>query len=186
MSASCGGRAIIGFVSADGPNGESFEETLRSIAAALGRYVQLSVETVDLDELAQGIGVDPLVARDWVESTGSWLRANTERVGAQLVGHAAGLGPRSARPDPLGGAAPHPLDLPTDEQGLALAALDSGRWTVEPGTDALTANGGGPGPTDALGIVRELRVRDWIGSDGELTLVGRHALSRWLQAASHR
>lgn len=171
------------FVSADGPNGESFEETLRSIAAALGRYVQLSVETVELDELAQGIGVDPVVARDWVESTGSWLRANTERAGAELVRQLAGIGRRPARSDLLTGAAPHPLDLPTDEQGLALAALDSGRWTVEPGTDALTAKGDGAGPTDALGIVRELRVRDWIAAGGSLTLTGRHALARWLDSA---
>jgi hypothetical protein len=86
--------------------------------------------------------------------------------------------------DPLRSAAPHPLDLPTDEQGLALAALESGRWMVEPGTDALAARGDGPGPSDALGIVRELRVRDWLGADGEITLVGRGALSRWLEAAT--
>ena len=53
---------------------------------------------------------------------------------------------------------------------------------VEPGTDALAARGGGPGPSDALGIVRELRVRDWLGADGEITLVGRRALSRWVEA----
>ena len=41
----------------------------------------------------------------------------------------------------------------------------------------------GPGPSDALGIVRELRVRDWLSGDGEITLVGRRALSRWLDAA---
>jgi hypothetical protein len=28
--------------------------------------------------------------------------------------------------------------------------------------------------------VRELRVRDWIDNDGEVTLVGRAALRRWL------
>ena len=62
--------------------------------------------------------------------------------------------------------------MPTDEQGRALAALDSGRWTVEPGTSALSSHGDGPGPSDALGLVRELRVRDWIDADGEVTLVG--------------
>ncbi|MGP0047489.1 MAG: hypothetical protein ACLPZR_01390, partial [Solirubrobacteraceae bacterium] len=77
-------------------------------------------------------------------------------------------------------------DLPTEEQGLALAALASGRWTVEPGTGALAAKGDGPAPTDALGIVRELRVRDWIAADGEITIVGRHALSRWLDATTPR
>jgi hypothetical protein len=83
----------------------------------------------------------------------------------------------------LGAAGPHPLDQPTDEQGLALAALDSGRWIIEPGADALAAKGEGPGPSDALGIVRELRAHDWIAADGKLTLTGRHALRRWLDAA---
>jgi hypothetical protein len=96
----------------------------------------------------------------------------------------AGPGHGRAGEDPLFSAGPHPLDLPTDEQGMALAALESGRWMVEPGTDALAARGGGPGPSDALGIVRELRVRDWLSADGEITLVGRHALSRWLDAAT--
>jgi hypothetical protein len=89
---------------------------------------------------------------------------------------------RPTPPDPLRGAAPDALDLPTTEQGQALAALDSGRWTVEPGTEALTSGGEGSGPSDALGLVRELRVRDWITAEGKLTLAGRRALSRWLDA----
>jgi hypothetical protein len=87
--------------------------------------------------------------------------------------------------DPLRHAGPHPLDLPTTEQGAALAALESGRWRVEPGTATLGVHGEGPGPHDALGLVRELRVRDWITPDGELTLAGRKALARWLDAADH-
>jgi hypothetical protein len=81
-------------------------------------------------------------------------------------------------------ASPHPLDLPTEEQGAALAALDSGRWSVEPGTEILTSRGQGPGPSDALGLVRELRVRDWIAQDGEITRAGRRALDRWLDACA--
>src|SRR5262249_35823831 len=149
------------------------------IAGAFARYLQLSVETVDLDQLAEWVGVDQVLARDWVESTGSWVRAKTEGAGEELARRLPGLGPRSARPDALASAAPHPLDLPTEEQGGALAALDWGRWTVEPGTDTLTATGEGPGPTDALGIVRELRVRDWLAVSGGLTLAGRRALGRW-------
>ena len=73
--------------------------------------------------------------------------------------------------DPLPtGAGPDPLDMPTEDQGRALAALDSGRWAIEPGTSALSALGEGPGPSDALGLVRELRVRDWIDVNGEVTL----------------
>jgi hypothetical protein len=160
---------------------ESFEDTLRSIAAELGRYIERSMESVDLDELADSIGIDASMAKEWVESAGGWLSAQTENLGDQVARRAKGAG--VARVDPLGGAAPHPLDRPTDEQGLALAALDSGRWIVEPGADALAAKGEGPGPSDALGIVRELRARDWIAADGKLTLTGRHALRRWLDAA---
>jgi hypothetical protein len=81
-----------------------------------------------------------------------------------------------ARPSRPG---PHPLDLPTAPQGLALSALDSGRWTVRPGSNVLANTGEGPAPVDAAELVSELRGRDWIKADGELTLVGRRALGRW-------
>jgi hypothetical protein len=162
---------------------ESFEETLRSIAAEIGRYIERTIDNVDVDELADSIGVDPSMAREWVENAGGWLSSQAETVGDQLA-RSAKPGKPVAKVDPLGGAGPHPLDLPTDEQGLALAALDSGRWIIEPGADTLSARGDGPGPSDALGIVRELRVRDWIGLDGKLTMPGRHALNRWLQAST--
>jgi hypothetical protein len=183
------------------PEDESFEETLRSMAEELGRHLESSIDSFDSDRLAESFGVDPTAARQWVENTSSWLRARAESLGAEVARRVAEGGqpasqrrpaperrPASERPsgsdtDLFGGAAAHPLDVPTEEQGLALAALDSGRWTVEPGSDTLTAKGDGPGPSDTLGIVRELRVRDWIAADGELTLVGRHALSRWLHAA---
>ena len=44
----------------------------------------------------------------------------------------------------------------------------------------LVSHGEGPAPKDALGLVRELRVRDWLGADGKLTIAGERALSRWL------
>lgn len=168
------------------PGGESFEEMLRSLAAELGRYIERSIDSVDLDEFAGSVGVDPAAAREWFENAGGWLSAQTESLGDQLARRARGPGQTPVRVDPLGGAGPHPLDLPSDEQGMALAALDSGRWIIEPGADALAARGEGPGPSDALGIVRELRVRDWIASDGKLTAAGRHALDRWLDAAASR
>jgi hypothetical protein len=169
----------------DDADGESFEDTIRSIARELGLSVERAVDNLDVEEFATAIGVDPDVARQWVEDAGSWVRAHAESLGAD-VARVAGSRRPAAGEDPLRGAAPHPLDLPTDEQGLALAALDSGRWTVEPGTDALAAKSEGPGPGDALGLVRELRVRDWITGDGEITLVGRHALARWLDAGDSR
>ena len=158
---------------------------MRSIARELGRSVQRTVDNLDVEQFANAVGVDPDVAREWAEDAGSWLRAHAEGLGAE-VARAAAARRAAASDDPLRRAAAHPLDLPTEEQALALAALDSRRWTVEPGSDSLTAKGDGPGPSDALGIVRELRVRDWIGPDGELTQVGHHALSRWLSAADRR
>ena len=170
----------------DDASDESFEETLRSIARELGKSVERAMDNVDLGEFADTIGVDAAVAKEWAESAGGWLRAHAESVGDEVTLRAAGARRPAGSEDPLRSAGPHPLDLPTEEQGVALAALDSGRWTVEPGTDALAATGDGPGPNDALGIVRELRVRDWIAADGEITLVGRHALSRWLDASTPR
>lgn len=169
-------------MSSTGPGGENFDETLRAIAGELGRFVERAIDRVDLDEIADSVGVDPDGAREWAESAGSWLRAQTEGVGEELARRVRDQRRASRHYDPLATAAPHPLDLPTEEQGLALAALESGRWTVEPGTETLTAKAEGPAPRDALGIVRELRVRDWIGPEGQLTLAGRHALGRWLEA----
>jgi hypothetical protein len=57
---------------------------------------------------------------------------------------------------------------------------------VEPGSGALAAQGEGPGPTDSLGLVRELHARDWIAADGSVTLAGTNALRRWLDAATPR
>jgi len=175
----------------DEPNGNNFEDTLREIARELGRSVERAVDNIDVDEFAQMFGVDASSAREWVESAGSWLRSHAERFEDEFP-FTMPTPPRPPARDPfrsegsedaLRSAAPHPLDMPTDEQGIALAALESGRWMVEPGTDALTSRGEGPGPSDALGIVRELRVRDWLSASGEITLVGRRALNRWLEAS---
>jgi hypothetical protein len=187
-------------------NQDDFEDAARSIAREVSEFFERTVEQFDSDQIADAIGVDPDQARQWVQSAGSWLRVRVEGLGADLGSRSADRsddprgpssppqssadprGPSSPRPspadDPLRGAGPHPLDIPTDEQGLALAALDSGRWTVEPSSKKLMAHGEGPAPSDALGLVRELRVHDWIDADGEVTLAGRNALSRWLDSAT--
>jgi hypothetical protein len=170
----------------DDANNENFEETLRSIAEEVGRSVEHVAGQVDLDEIASAIGVDPDRAREWVDSAGSWLHSQVERLGGDVAFRVTRPGSAAAGQDPWRGAAGHPLDLPTEEQGLALAALDSGRWTVEAGSNALVGHGEGPEPNDALGLVRELHARDWIAADGQVTLVGRHALSRWLDAGAAR
>ncbi len=177
-------------------NRENFEDTVRSIAHEIGESVERLAGQVDVDELAGYVGVDVDRAREWVQTAASWFGGQVENLGDEFAtrrragsssqppkGGASRPQPEAGGDDPLRGAAPHPLDTPTDEQGQALAALESGRWAVEPGTQRLTARGEGPAPSDALGLVRELRARDWIAADGEITLAGRRALGRWLEVA---
>jgi hypothetical protein len=162
---------------------DTFEDAMRSLARELGNSIERAMEGTELDDIANMFGLDPAVARRWVDEASGWLRLHAEDLGAGGPASSSEELRRFAPDDQFRAAAPHPLDLPTEAQGVALAALDSGRWTLEPGTEALTAKGDGPGPTDALGIVRELTVRDWISVDGKITLAGRNALSRWLGTA---
>ena len=166
----------------DDASHESFEETVRSIVREVSRSIE-RVAQADLDEVADAIGVDLVRVREFADSAVGWLRAHAEGLGED--GTFWGGGPRGAAvdEDPPASVGPHPLDLPTAEQGVALAAVDSGRWTVKPGSGALMADGEGTGSSDVPGLVDELRARDWITADGEITLAGRNALSRWLEAA---
>jgi hypothetical protein len=174
-------------------NRNGFEEVMRALAEEVTRAVE-RISEVDVDEIARTASADAERARQWIDDLGRRLRERADAlVNASFraaepwddarASPEPGPGARRAGADPLRDAGPHPLDLPSADQGLALAALDSGRWRLEPGTSALAAHGDGPGPSDALGLVRELRVRDWMSADGELTVVGRHALGRWLDAA---
>ena len=162
-------------MSDDDPDRNSFEDVARALADEVSRAVE-RLSQIDVDEIARAAGAEADRARRWLDELGGWLREHSDAVGSAPFGAAP-------TEDPLRNAGPHPLDLPTADQGLALAALDSGRWRVEPGTSALAVQGEGPGPSDALGLVRELRVRDWMTADGALTLAGRHALGRWLDSA---
>lgn len=155
---------------------KSFEETVREIADEVRRSFERAA-SADPEEMARAAGVDPDRVREWVDLAGEWLRS-------QLDGGRTPPSRPAASEDVFRDAEPHPLDLPTAQQGTALAALESGRWTLEPGTSTLSVRGGGPGPRDALGLVRELRERDWIDADGAVTVVGRHALERWLASAA--
>lgn len=187
LASVAGARAIIGAMyDDDDANNQNFEDKLREIAEEVGRSVEHMAGQVDLDEIANAMGVDPDRAREWVDDAGSWLQSQVGRLGDEAAFRFSQPARTPATPDPLRGAAGHPLDLPTEEQGLALAALDSGRWTVEAGSRALHGHGEGPDPSDALGLVRELHARDWIRADGEVTLAGRHALSRWLEVGAER
>ena len=171
---------------------KSFEEALREIADEVQRGIA-RFQTGDFEDVARTYGVDADRAKRFVDGAGDWLRAQMENLGDMpfppagpepVAGSECGSQPGSTSSPKwdagLSSAGPDPLDTPTDEQGRALAALDSGRWSIEPGTSMLTAHGEGPGPSDALGLVRELRVRDWIDANGDVTLVGGAALARWL------
>lgn len=174
---------------------EGLGETFRSIAREVGESIERLAGQADVDEFAGYVGVDPERAREWVESTASWLGSQLEHLGEEMAARAEHSSEQAAHPqarrqtqpvdeDPLRGAAPHPLDVPTEEQGLALAALESGRWTIEPGSNRLVGDADSSPHGDALGVVRELRARDWITTDGRLTLAGKRALGRWLDASS--
>jgi ParB-like chromosome segregation protein Spo0J len=164
---------------------EQFGETLRSIARELGDSIERLAGEVDVEEAAGYAGVDPDRAREWLQSTANWLGSQLDNLGEEVASRASAAKRepegRPAGEDPLSGAAPHPLDIPTEEQGVALAALESGRWTIEPGTERLVGEGE---RRDSIGLVGELRARDWITADGHLTLAGRRALGRWLDAAA--
>ena len=155
---------------------KSFEETLRAIADEVTRGIE-RVQRGELEDIAREYGVDADRAKRFMDDAGDWLRAQADGFNHADAGAAALAAASRARPTRRGRRSrPAPArtrwTCPTEDQGRALAALDSGRWTVEPGTSALSSSGDGPGPSDALGLVRELRVRDWIDADGEVTLDG--------------
>lgn len=177
---------------------DSFEDRLRAVADQISQSARRMSE-VDLEEAAERYGIDAERARAFADAAGQWL---SDRVsgGDPLFGRSRHGDPNSAAPavsadfdgqvaqgaepgQPPKKTGPHPLDLPISRQGLALSALDSGRWTVRPGSNQLVGTGEGAPPSDAADLVSELRARDWITADGALTLTGRHALGRWCRTA---
>jgi hypothetical protein len=147
----------------DEPDGRSFEDVARALVDELHQAVE-RLSTVALDDVTRAANAEAERARRWIE--------DLARAVAQ-TGDAA----RSPGNPPVHHAGPHPQAMPTTEQGVALAALESGRWRIESGTFSVND---GPGPSEPLGLLRELRVSDWVTADGELTLTGRKALARWL------
>jgi hypothetical protein len=144
----------------DEPDGRSFEDVARALANEVHEAVE-RLSAIDLDDIARTVSEEAERARHWIEHLAPSL-AQTGDPGDPPVQHAG----------------PHPLATPTPEQGVALAALESGRWRIESGTFTVHD---GPGPSEPLALLRELRVCDWVMADGQLTLSGRRALARWLQ-----
>ena len=148
----------------DEPDDRSFEDVARALADEVREAVE-RLSSIDVDDIARAANEEAERARHWLEHLAQSL--------AQ-TGDAA----RSPEAPPVQHAGPHPLARPTAEQGVALAALESGRWRIESGTFSVRD---GPGPSEPLALLRELRVSDWVTADGELTLSGRRALARWLE-----
>ena len=150
----------------DEPDSRSFEDVARALADEVNRAVE-RLSAIDLDDIARAANEEAERTRRWIEELARSLTQTRD----------AAPSPEDA---PVHHAGPHALAMPTTEQGVALAALESGRWKIESG--AFTVHDG-PGPSDPLGLLRELRVSDWVTADGELTLTGRKALARWLEQA---
>ena len=148
------------------PDGRSFEDVARALAEEVNRAVE-RLSAIDLDDITRAANEEAERARRWIED----LARSLAQSGAPAP---------SPADAPVHHPGPHPLAVPTTEQGVALAALESGRWKIESGTFTVHD---GPGPSDPLGLLRALRVSDWVTADGELTLSGRKALARWLEQA---
>jgi hypothetical protein len=162
-------------MSEEEPDHESFEDRLRAFAKDLGESVERVTENFDLDQIADQIATGGERVRELADVAGQWL---TEQFGddhARTAARAAQAGRRRL-------AGPHPLDVPSEEQALALSALASGRWMVAPGTNELVSDGDEPTPSAPVGLVGELRARDWIAASGEVTGLGHDALKRWSES----
>jgi len=136
---------------------ESFEDWLRAIADEISRSVQRMSE-FDVEDLSHRYGVDADRARAFADAAGRWLNDRFSASDPQF-GHIehpdddSAARPPGADLDLEGrpeakqtqppGPGPHPLDLATDQQGISLSALDSGRWTVRPGSNQLAGTGTG-------------------------------------------
>jgi hypothetical protein len=157
-------------MSDEDPDHPSFEEQLRAFAREFSESVERAAERIDKEKLAEEIDRNGERFRELAEFAGQWL---IDQFGSE--------GPAERPPHRRAGG-PHPLDVPTEEQGLALSALQSGRWKVKPGTHELVAEEGAADPPDSADLVGELRARDWIAAGGELTDLGHRALRHWSEA----
>ena len=169
---------MISVVGERDPGRESFEQKLRALAQEVSQSLERVAGRLDLDEIADRIGMGGERFKELAEFAGQWLNDQFQDPDARSSARAA-QADSDTGDSRLRLAGPHPLDVPSEEQGLALSALDSGRWKVEPGTNELIPDGEGPSPSERVGLVGELRARDWIAASGEVTPLGRDALRRW-------
>ncbi len=160
------------------PDPDSFEAKLRQLAKELSESAESAAERLDFDRIADSVDAAAERLREMAEFAAQWLSGQAQPPGGEGADADADVAGRRRR------VGPHPLDVPTEEQALALGALESGRWKVEPGTNELLSEGDGPSPDERVDLVSELRARDWIAAGGEVTQLGRDALRRWSDAAA--
>src|SRR3954447_10026174 len=117
----------------DEPDGRSFEDVARALADEVNRAVE-RLSSIDLDDIARAANEEAERTRRWIEDLARSLMP---------------VGDATTRPQraPAHHHGPHPLAMPTAEQGVALAALESGRWRIKSGTFTVHD---GPGPGDPL------------------------------------
>ena len=176
------GRPGMIYVMSGGDPGRDAFEQLRAIAREVGKSVDRLSGELDFDQIANRIAIGGERLKELAEFAGQRLTDQFQDPDARSSAPAgeprAGTGQRR-----LLRVGPHPLDTPTEEQGLVLSALESGRWSVQPGTNELISAGDGPSPSERDGVVSELRARDWIAASGAVTIGGRAALERWGQSS---
>lgn len=165
-------------------------EPIKQFAEDAGEWLrdQISAATQSGSEVEPMPAADPSDPRDAATGGDADAPAPPSPESASPAASSTPGGPTAADVDgitsPRVPGLPHPLDMPTEQQARALAALESGRWTVEPGTVVLvTTLNRGAGPEDAHALGMELHVRDWVDVDGELTFSGGLALARWAHEA---
>src|SRR6202012_1242499 len=99
-------------------NNEGFESGLRWLAQQVERSVE-HLQEMDLDQIARAAGVDVDRAQEFLDGAGQWLNSQAEGLvgegGLRFSGFGdvvRGHGQEVERRD-----GPHPLDIPTAEQG---------------------------------------------------------------------
>src|SRR3954452_8666883 len=95
----------------DEPDGRSFEDVARALADEVHEAVE-RLSAIDLDDIARTASEEAERARHWIEHLARSLAQTGDAV-------------RSSEDPPVQHAGPHPLAVPTAEQGVALAALES-------------------------------------------------------------
>src|SRR5215212_335148 len=112
----------------DDPERSGFEDAARALADEVSRAI-VRLSEIDVEEIARAASAEAERARRWIDELGRWLGEQGDAIGNAPfgAGEASEHGPAPAdrstrdRPtaeDPLRHAGPHPLDLPTADQGL--------------------------------------------------------------------